>query len=183
MRAPVLVPLLGLAVLAAGCGGDDPQPPRKEPTVRLRLSTPADASVVRAESVQLAGSVRPTGAHVQVLGREVAVEGGRFVADVPLTPGANLIDVAASARGRRPDFAAMRIVREVRVAVPALDGRDADQARERLEGLGLKVSTRDGGGFFDPLLPGDPKVCESDPAAGAQVLPGSKIELTVARNC
>jgi hypothetical protein len=183
MRAPALLPLLGLALLVAGCGGGDPQPPRKEPLVRLRLSAPADASVVRAETVRLTGSVRPAGAHVQVLGREVAVENGRFVADVPLEPGANLIDVAASARGRRPDFAAMRVVREVRVAVPALAGRDADQARERLEGLGLKVSTHDGGGFFDPLLPGDPKVCESDPAAGAQVLPGSKIELTIARNC
>jgi hypothetical protein len=183
MRPPVLAPLLGLAVLVVGCGGDDPQPPRKEPTVRLRLSAPADASVVRAESVRLTGTVRPVRAHVQVLGREVAVDDGRFAADVPLTPGANLIDVAASARGRRPDFAAMRVVREVRVAVPRLEGRDADQAREQLEGLGLKVKTRDGGGFFDPLLPGDPKVCESDPAGGAQVLPGTAVELTIAREC
>jgi len=183
MRMPVLVPLLGLAVLASGCGGDDPQPPRSEPKVRIKLTVPADGTVVRAETVQLTGTVKPSGARVQVLGRAVAVERGRFAADVPLEPGANLVDVAASARGRRPDFAAMRIVREVRVGVPELVGRDADTAQEQLEGLGLKVNKRDGGGFFDPLLPGDPKVCDSDPAAGAQVLPGSEVELTVARDC
>ena len=38
-------------------------------------------------------------------------------------------------------------------------GTDADAAQEQLEGLGLNVSKQDAGGFFDPLLPGDPKVC------------------------
>ena len=41
----------------------------------------------------------------------------------------------------------------------------------------------DAGGFFDPILPGDPKVCELSPRAGAQVLPGSEVTLRVARDC
>src|SRR5215213_89375 len=181
MRQPVLAAAAALAALAPGCGGGDAQPPRTEPRVRLVLDAPADAEVVRAETVQVSGTVRPAAARVQVLGREVAVDGGRFEADVPLEPGANLIDVAASARGRRPDFVATRILREVRIAVPDLVGRDADAAQERLAGLGLEAGVKNGGGFLDPILPGDPKVCSSDPAAGAQVLPGTKVELTVAR--
>jgi hypothetical protein len=118
-----------------------------------------------------------------VLGSEVAVQDGRFSTEVALDPGANLIDVAGSARGRRPDFAAVRIVREQRVPLPDLVGRDADTAQEELEGLGLKVRAEDAGGFFDPLLPGDPRVCEMDPGAGEQVLPGTEVTLRVARDC
>ena len=95
--------------------------------------------------------------------------------EVPLEPGANLIDISAGARGRRPDFAVARIVREVRLPVPDLAGRDADTAQEQLEGLGLTVELEDAGGFFDPLLPGDPKVCELEPEPGTQVLPGSDV--------
>ena len=41
----------------------------------------------------------------------------------------------------------------------------------------------DAGGFFDSLLPGDPKVCSMQPRAGTQVLPGSDVTLSVARDC
>jgi hypothetical protein len=182
MRAPVpAAALLAVAALAAGCGSS--QPPRNEPKVKLQLSVPADSAVVRAENVEIQGSVEPAGARVQVLGREVAVDGGSFSASVALDPGANLIDVAASARGRRPDFAAMRVVREVRVAVPDVIGTDADSADEQLAALGLKVTRRAGGGFLDPLLPGSQKVCESTPPAGAQMLPGGEVTLIVARRC
>jgi beta-lactam-binding protein with PASTA domain len=74
-------------------------------------------------------------------------------------------------------------VREARVAVPDLTGRDADTAQEQLEGLGLTVEREDAGGFFDPLLPGDPKVCEQRPEPGAQVLPGASVTLRIARSC
>jgi hypothetical protein len=180
MRAPLLVALL--AVLVAGCGGSS-QPPRDEPKVRLKLSVPADSAVVRAETVAIQGSVQPAGARVEVLGREVAVDGGSFSTAVALEPGANLIDVAASAPGRRPDFAATRVVREVRVAVPDVVGSDADSAEEQLAGLGLEVNRKAGGGFLDPILPGSEKVCESTPKAGTQVLPGSEVTLVVAREC
>ena len=121
MRVPALAACVALAALAAACG-DEPEPPRVEPEVALELGSPADGAVVRSETVEISGTVRPRGARVKVLGREVAVDGGGFSAEVPLEPGANLIDVAADARGRRPDFAVARIVREVRLPVPDLAG-------------------------------------------------------------
>ena len=182
MRLPALVAAVALAALAPACG-DAPPPPRDEPLVELELASPADADVVRAETVEITGSVKPARATVQVLGREVAVDGGSFTTEVALAPGANLIDVAASANGRRPDFAAMRVVREERVPLPDVVGRDADTAQDQLEGMGLTVRTLDAGGFFDPILPGDPTVCEMRPEPGAQVLPGSEVTVLVARDC
>ena len=173
---------MAFAVVLQACG-DDAAPRGPEPKVRLQVTVPQDGATVRAETVAVEGTVAPAGARVQVLGKDVGVESGRWHAEVPLEPGANLIDVAASASGRRPDFEAMRVVREERVAVPDVIGIDADTAQDQLEGLGLKVRLEDAGGFFDPILPGDPKVCESDPGPGAQVLPGSRVSLQVARNC
>ena len=181
-RPLALVAALALAALQPACG-DAQAPPRPERQVRLELGSPADGASVRSETVELRGTVQPQSAQVEVLGRKVAVDGGSFRAEVPLEPGANLIDVSAGARGRRPAFAATRIVREVRVALPDAVGNDADSAKEELEGLGLSVDVQDAGGFFDPLLPGDPKVCEMRPRAGKQVLPGSDVTLMVARDC
>ena len=182
MRTCSTAGVVAAALLVVGCG-DAPEPPRDEPTVRLTLTGPADTEVTRSDTVEITGAVRPTRAAVRVLGREVAVDGGEFRTEVELVPGSNLIDVAASASGRRPDFASLRVVFEARVAVPDVVGRDADTAREELEGLGLEVQTDDAGGLLDPILPGDPKVCEMEPAAGAQVLPGSDVTLRVARDC
>ncbi len=182
MRVPALTAAVVLAILTAACG-DEPGPPPPEPVVRLELGTPADGAVVRSETVEVRGTVQPRGAQVEVLGREVAADNGEFRTDVALEPGANMIDVAAGARGRRPDFAVTRIVREVRLPVPDLAGGDADTARDQLEGLGLTVRTENAGGFFDPILPGDPKVCELRPRPGAQVLPGSEVTLRLARDC
>jgi hypothetical protein len=170
------------ALLLAGCG-EERKPPRPEPVVELTLTGPPDAATTRDDTMAVSGSVAPARASVQVLGEEVAVEGGKFTADVPLEPGANLIDVAASASGRRPDFASLRIVYEQRVELPDVTGRDADGAREELEGLGLDVTTEDAGGFLDPILPGPPKVCEMQPGPGAQVPPGTEVSLSVARDC
>ena len=182
MRVSTVAAVLALAALAPACG-EDAEPPRNEPGVKLELGSPSDGAVVRAETVEIRGTVLPRGASVKVLGRAIAVDGGSFRAEVELEPGANLIDVSAEGRGRRPDFAVARIVREVRLPVPDLIGSDADNAQEQLESLGLTVLREDGGGFFDPLLPGDPKVCEQEPRPGTQVLPGSEVTLLVARDC
>jgi hypothetical protein len=182
MRFCTAAGVVAVALLAAGCG-DDPGPPRDEPTVRLTLTAPADADVTRSDTVEVTGAVKPARAAVRVLGRDVAVDDGEFRTEVELEPGANLIDVAASANGRRPDFAALRVVFEARVALPDVVGGDADTAQEQLEGLGLEVEADDAGGLLDQILPGDPRVCEMEPAAGAEVLPGSTVTLRVARDC
>ena len=182
MRTCTVAAVLAVAIITPACG-DDPKPPRDEPEVELTLSAPADAATTRDETVEISGTVKPARAGVQVLGRDVTVDGGRFSTEVALEPGANLIDVAGSARGRRPDFAALRVVREQRVPLPDVVGRDADTAQEELEGLGLEVRMEDAGGFFDPLLPGDPTVCDMQPAAGEDVLPGTEVTLLVARDC
>jgi len=62
-------------------------------------------------------------------------------------------------------------------------GAFAAAAEAQLTGLGLRVDERRGGGLFDPLIPGSPKVCESRPEPGVQVLPGTTVELVVARAC
>ena len=182
MRFARLTPLVALAALVAACG-DEREPSRPEPLVQVRLLGPYDGAVVRSESVEVRCAVQPGGARVQVAGRDVPVEAGRFSTEVVLEPGVNLIDVAAGARGRRPDFAVMRVVREVRLPVPGLLGDDVDKAQEQLEGLGLTARIEDAGGFFDPILPGDPKVCEQRPRPGTQVAPGSEVTLRVARDC
>jgi len=173
---------MALAVVLQACG-DDAAPRGPEPKVRLQVTVPQDGATVRAETVAVGGTVAPAGARVQVLGKDVGVESGRWHAEVPLEPGANLVDVAASADGRRTAFASLRIVLEVRVTVPDVTGDDADSAQDQLEGLGLDVAMEDAGGFLDPLLPGDPKVCSIKPNPGTEVLPGSSVTLAVARDC
>jgi len=168
VRALLPALALALAVALQACG-DDAEPPRAVP-VKLEVTVPQDGATVRAETVAVEGTVQPAGSQVQVLGN-----------DGPLEPGANLVDGAASAEGRRTSFASLRIVLEVRVTVPDVVGDDADSAQDPLEGLGLKVTMEDAGGFFDPLLPGDPGVCAVQPAPGAQVLPRSAVTLAVAR--
>lgn len=182
MRTCTIAAFAAVALVGASCG-DEPEPPRDEPDVQLTLTGPSDAAVTRSDTVAISGTVKPGRAAVRVLGRDVAVDGGAFETEVELEPGANLIDVAASANGRRPDFAALRVVFEQRVALPDVVGRDADTAQEELEGLGLEVESEDAGGFLDPILPGDPKVCGMQPDAGTQVLPGSTVTVQVARDC
>ena len=181
MRRVTLPAVLVLAVLPLGCG-DDPKPPRNEPEVTLSLSGPADAATVRTGSATITGTVRPAPRRPRARPRRVGRRGQlqhRRRAAARRQPDRR----DASAPSRRPDFAVLRVVYEPRVALPDVSGSDADSAQEQLEGLGLKVSMEDAGGFFDSILPGDPKVCSMQPRAGAQVLPGSEVTLSVARDC
>jgi len=63
-----LLAVLVLTILT-GCGQETPAPPRPEPTVALALHSPSDAAVVRAETVEIRGTVRPARAQVTVLDR------------------------------------------------------------------------------------------------------------------
>ena len=180
MHRPLI--LCALALLVAGCGADKaPAPPRA--SVHLAFTAPGDGDSVRAQTVVVRGTVQPSGALVRVRGQRVPVYGGSFSATVSLAAGTNVIDVLASAPDARPAMSALRVRRLVTVRVPDVTGDVPDQATERLAGLGLEAQIDRGGGLFDQLLPGDPVVCESRPAAGETVDAGTTVRLLVAKGC
>jgi hypothetical protein len=181
----VAVPFIAAAaVVASGCGGDpETRASRSLAPVVLDVGAPPDSGVVRGDSVDVTGSVEPADAAVRVLGRPASVSGGTFTANVPLEPGANVIDIAATARGREPVLTALRVTREMPVAVPELDGATVEEAQERVEQAGLELEVEQGGGLFEELLGGEPAVCEQDPGAGEQVRRGTTVDVVVAKRC
>jgi len=171
---------LASAVIAAcGAGDDGPAPA----PVRVGVVAPRDMAVVHDREVEVQGNVRPSNAKVTVAGRPAAVAEGTFRATVALVPGTNVVDVLASAGRARPALTAIRIRRDVSVPVPDLVGLPLDDARDVLRGLGLKADVQDGGGFLDRLLPGEPQVCATRPAAEAEVDPGTTVEVLAAHRC
>ena len=110
--------VLVACLAVVGCGGDDPPVQRALVPVVLEVAEPSDEAVVRADSVQVRGTVSPPGAAVRVAGRAAEVDGGSFAAKVALEPGANVIDVTATARGRAPALTALRVTRDCRSRCP-----------------------------------------------------------------
>jgi hypothetical protein len=180
VRSVVLV--LGLSLLVAGCGGDDPPKPPTE-HVRLSVTAPTDRASVRRGTVDVQGKVSPQSAAVAVLGRPALVTDGRFTVVVPLEPGMNVIDVSATAPRRLPALTAVRVIRDVLVTVPSLTGLLEDELDARLEPLGLRADVSRGGGLFDVLRGGDPRVCQQEPQAGARVRRGRVVDVIVAKKC
>jgi Glucodextranase, domain B/PASTA domain len=182
MRPVVL--LACLAAAAAGCGGDDGQrAQRVPPPVVVGVSAPADMAVVRTETVDVRGTVSPPGAGVRVLGQAADVVGGTFYATVSLEPGANVIDVMATARGRSPAMTALRVTREMLVEVPDLQGLEVPEVEQRLGELGLKADVTVRRGLFDEVLPGERAVCDQDPEAGDDARRGSTVRVEISRGC
>jgi hypothetical protein len=168
------------AIALAGCGGS------KKPAtpVRLSVDAPADMTLVHDSSVELHGVVAPADARVTVEGRDVAVSGGRFSAQVPLLPGTNLVDVIAGAKGgARPAMVALRVRRQVNVPVPDLTGYTPSDAKDALAGLGLRADVKQASGFFDFLIPENARVCQTDPPAGSRVSPGTKVTVLASKVC
>jgi len=172
-------------VLLGGCGGDgEPRPPAPDlAAVRLQVTAPADQATVRGGNVDVRGRVSPAVSQVTVLGRPALVTEGRFTAVVPLQPGANVIDVIASAPRRAPALTALRVTRDILVSVPQLAGVEQDELERVLEPLGLRADVQRGGGILDVLRSGPTVVCEQDPAAGARVRRGRVVEVVVAKRC
>lgn len=173
-----------LAVLVVGgCGGEDRSPAADLAPVRLALTSPADGAIVRGGTVDVRGRVTPAVAQVTVLGRPALVTAGRFSAVVPLEPGANVVDVIATAPRRTPALAALRVTRDVLVTVPQLAGVERDELEAVLEPLGLRAEIERGGGILDALRAGTTAVCEQDPAAGTRVRRGRSVQVVVAKRC
>jgi hypothetical protein len=129
------------------------------------------------------GSVSPADASVRVLGQPADVVAGAFTARVPLQPGANVIDLEATAAGHSPALTALRVTREMPVAVPDLSHLTPAAARARVTALGLRLRTQDDGGLLEPILPGTPGVCAQRPGAGAEVRKGEWVTVLVAKRC
>jgi hypothetical protein len=168
-----------LAVALVGCGGSNDGPAKP---VFLRVTDPADGTVIRADAIELTGRVTP-GALVTVAGQPVAERGGDFTARVDIEAGGNVIDVLASRDGMRPSMTAVRVVRRLQVRVPDVVGDSPGDARERLAAAGLEVEVHEGGGLIDELLPVDRIVCDVDPDPGSEVDSGVTVTLTVAKVC
>jgi Glucodextranase, domain B/PASTA domain len=176
---------LAAALVAEGCGDDDPpQAARALEPVVLEVRAPSDAAVVRSEVVDVTGSVEPADAAVRVLGQVARVSsGGSFSAAVPLEPGANVIDVIATARGREASMTAVRVTRDMPVVVPDLSGLPVEDAQEQLDPLGLEFEVERDGGLLEELLPGEPAVCDQDPEAGAEVRRGTTVRVAISKRC
>jgi hypothetical protein len=186
MRAGLRIVICCAALaVVGGCGGDDKKPPAKpQKPVSLTIDQPSDTSVVQDGTVTVHGRVEPTTASVRVLGRPAAVSGGSFDIVVPLEPGANVVDVIATASRHAPALTAFRVTREVLVVVPDLSGQTADASESALSAIGLKLDAQRGSdSFIDGLLPGSPKVCEQQPSAGEKVHKGSTVQVVVAKGC
>jgi serine/threonine-protein kinase len=178
----LLLPLVLPAAAATGCGGSAPAPAARPP-VALQVSSPSDVSRTTGATATVAGTVGTAGARVVVLGRRVAVSGGRFSTTVPLQEGPNLIDVAAVAPRAQAAWRVVRVTRRSTITVPDVVGRTLDDATATLEADGLDVQAVDGGGFFDALRGGPRHACATSPAAGADVAPGTRVEVTAAKRC
>lgn len=182
-RFAFLVAVASLAAFVAGCGGDDQPPAPPTEQVELKIATPSDGSTLRRGTADVRGSVTPRSASVRVLGRPALVTDGEFTVVVPLEPGVNVIDVMATAPRRLPTLTALRVTRDILVTVPDLTGLPEDELEARLEPLGLRADVERGGGLFDMLRPGEPRVCEQEPEAGTRVRRGREVVVVVAKRC
>jgi hypothetical protein len=168
------------AVVLGGCG----EAAKPAPPVSLTVDSPADMALLTEDSVEVHGVVTPVTAHVTVEGKGVDVSSGRFSTRVGLQPGTNLIDVVAGAKGgARPAMVALRVRRQVTVAVPDLTGYTPSDAQDTLAGLGLEADVQEAGGLIELLLPEDARVCETDPAPGTDVDPGATVKVFAAKRC
>ena len=168
-----------MALALAGCGAAK----KAAPPVHLSVDAPADMALLRQATVDVHGVVIPRTASVKVEGKDVHVNGGRFSTSVRLLPGTNLIDVVAGAARARPAMVALRVRRQVTVTVPDLTGLTPNDAKDALAGLGLEAHVKKAGGLIEFLLPEDARVCDTDPTAGTDVDPGSKVTVFAAKSC
>jgi hypothetical protein len=173
--------LLSLATIAAGCGGEPRAAPRKP--VLLTLTAPQDGATTRDGSVVVRGRVSPLRSRVLVMGARVGVSEGRFETTVDLREGTNVIDVGAAAPGARATWRAVRVIRHSKIRLPDVVGSEPTDATAALEGLGFRVKVSVDDDLLDAFRRRPRIVCRSDPEAGAQLDPGSEVELVISKTC
>jgi hypothetical protein len=182
-RASPLLFVLLATVPVAGCGASAKHAGNGGPPVRMTIAAPGDQSTTSADTLTVRGSVSPADASVQVLGQPADVVAGAFTARVPLQPGANVIDLQATAKGRGPSLTAVRVTREMPISVPDLSHLSTEDAQARVARLGLRLRTEDGGGLLEGILPGTPGVCDQRPSAGSEAHKGDIVTVLVAKRC
>lgn len=96
----------------SGCGSSST-------SVHVQVLAPADGSSTSAERVTVRGTVTPDNATVQVAGQSAQVGSGVFTTSVPLQPGANQLDVVASAQGSAPVTTTIAVTRGGSSSTPA----------------------------------------------------------------
>jgi hypothetical protein len=175
-----LIVLLAAGLVLSACG-ETPRP-TAEPRVKLKLAAPNSGGSTRADHIAVSGSVTPADASVQVMGVDAQVSGGEFTADVRLQPGGNVIDITASAPGRRSAAGAVRYLRDMSVDVPNLLRKSPEEASAALKDIGLGAVIEEDGTWLDRLL-GNPQVCATNPPAGTAVAKGTKVTLRTAPDC
>ena len=179
-RPLAFVAVPALLALISGCGSSGNRPTTPE---QVSVDSPADSTRVLVGSVTVQGSVSPPNSTVLVGGRPATVSGGSFSAQVPLRPGANVVDVLAGAPPERAAMTAVRIFRQVAVRLPDLSGASPADATSQLTGLGLKAEVHESSGILETVLPGDPSVCSTSPPAGQSVQPGATVQVSVSKTC
>jgi hypothetical protein len=179
VRRPLIL-LLAAGLLVSACG-EAPRP-TTEPRVKLKLDAPNSGGSTRDDHIAVSGTVSPADSAVLVMGVAARVTGGQFTADVELQPGGNVIDVTASAPGRRSAADALRYQRDMRVDVPDVIGSSPADAQAALADTGLEAVIEEDGNWLDRLL-GEPRVCETDPAPGTAVAKGTKVTVRTSRVC
>jgi Glucodextranase, domain B/PASTA domain len=171
-----------LPVVLSACGGTHPST-APVPPVRLSLTAPEDQVTTLSPEVEVSGTVSPARATVLVAGQRAAVQGGGFVVRVPIRAGANVIDVMAGAPHAAGAATAVRVYRQLPVAVPDLSGQSPNAATAQLARLGLRVKVVDVGGFFQSLIPSSKQVCRTLPGAKRELAPGTQVVVQVAKLC
>jgi hypothetical protein len=90
---------------------------------------------------------------------------------------------STTADGRTPAMTAVRVIYELPVPVPDLEGLTVEEAQAEIDEAGLVLAVEYGGGLLEDLLPGDPGVCEQDPEPDTEVRRGTTVDVAVEKSC